>query len=573
MNVPAETPNESMSNTIGPEHESAPEGHNSDTNPHNANPFSDSGVTGLFYPGAGRQEALEQLGHLLRYGPSLVLLYGDQGVGKHFLIDHLIVQLDADLFDVSLLNGDIMTTASALLDCCSDAWHARQPFSMENFQEKSVEVASAADDESKILLCVVKHSQFLDQETCEVIVELLASCAGLPVKFLLVADAPELSAAEQIEGLAERVPNHLAIELLPLNSQETQEYLNYRLRTAGLGQVRFNEQQVSQIYNHSLGNIVRINEVAQALLVAAMPKPKPKQNAVSALPLPWMHLAALGLVAVALVLLLFMNQPQDEQATSAQSQGAGVATLPNQDAQKVLAESVAEVPESVSEAPSGHTNTEDRDANGNADPSVDFNYAEEEGNSIAQQPSAKPVVPIESQKTSVVAPDDAKPEAQKTVSAKPESTKPASTKLASATPAPKQEKWIAEAIESKPKPAPKPVSKPAPDRAPKAEVSASKPFDARAAWLMSLPKQHYSVQLLGAKELSTVHRFLALYPSLQNLVYYKTTRNGAPWYVVVQGNYPDYASAKAATQKYPEKLRKQGPWIRKVEAIQKDLSN
>ena len=559
MNVPAETPNESMSNTIGPEHESAPEGHNSDANPHNANPFSDSGVTGLFYPGAGRQEALEQLGHLLRYGPSLVLLYGDQGVGKHFLIDHLIAQLDADLFYVSLLNGDIMTTASALLDCCSDAWHARQPFSMENFQEKSVEVASAADDESKILLCVVKHSQFLDQETCEVIVELLASCAGLPVKFLLVADAPELSAAEQIEGLAERVPNHLAIELLPLNNQETQEYLNYRLRTAGLGQVRFSEQQLSQIYNHSLGNIVRINEVAQALLVAAMPKPKPKQKAVSALPLPWMHLAALGVVAVALVLLLFMNQPQGEQAASSESEGAGVEMPPKQDAQTVLAESVAEAPEGVSKAPIGHTNTDDGDANGNADPSVDFNYEDEEGGShLAQQSSAKPVVPIESQKT---------------VSAKPESAKPTSTKPASATPAPKQEKWIAEAIESKPKPAPKPVPKPAPDRAPKAEVSASKPLDARAAWLMSLPKQHYSVQLLGAKELSTVHRFLALYPSLQNLVYYKTTRNGAPWYVVVQGNYPDYASAKAATQKYPEKLRKQGPWIRKVEAIQKDLSN
>jgi len=40
-----------------------------------ASPFDDGDVEGLFFPGAGRQEALDQFVHLLRYGPSLLVLY------------------------------------------------------------------------------------------------------------------------------------------------------------------------------------------------------------------------------------------------------------------------------------------------------------------------------------------------------------------------------------------------------------------------------------------------------------------------------------------------------------------
>ncbi|MGB1059344.1 MAG: hypothetical protein ACPGZU_04385, partial [Ketobacter sp.] len=60
-------------------------------------PFIDGAVDGLFFPGAGRQDAVQQLTHLLRYGPALLLLYGDEGIGKHFVIDRLLAELDFDL--------------------------------------------------------------------------------------------------------------------------------------------------------------------------------------------------------------------------------------------------------------------------------------------------------------------------------------------------------------------------------------------------------------------------------------------------------------------------------------------
>ncbi len=120
----------------------------------------------------------------------------------------------------------------------------------------------------------------------------------------------------------------------------------------------------------------------------------------------------------------------------------------------------------------------------------------------------------------------------------------------------------------------KPVvgQKPVAAQKPKPVVTAPK-VDSRTAWIRSLPGDHYALQLLGAREKATVDAFLEDYPSVQKLTYYQTQRNGAAWYVVVQASFSDYEQAKAAVAKLPQKLQKQGPWIRKIEAIQKDLKN
>lgn len=478
------------------------------------NPFNDESISGLFFPGAGRQETLDQLKHLLRYGPSLLILYGDQGVGKHFLVDHLVSQLDLDLFDLAVMNADIMVTSSTLLSKCTDAWHSRQPLTLENFKEKSATLASDADEESKILLCLIRHGQFLDEETCQVIAAMLASCAGLPVKFLVVVDALELEEAEQIHALTESVPDHYPEKMNALSTEETGEYLSYRLRTAGMGQVKFNQNQVDQIFNHSLGNLVRVNEIAHALLLSSMPKPKEKKAA--SLPIPWLHVVALAVVAVALLILYAVTSPspQTVEAISAE--------------QKEILKQPVEVESSQAIEPK--------------------QAAVSSGQVEQEQPSTKVV----QAQTSLANPIEEAPDAKK-----PEQNKREQQPVTKVAPKPE----TTEPKTPEPKVAATPVQ---PELTPK-------PIDERTAWIVSLPKDHYSVQLLGAKELKTVERFLSQYPSLQNLVYYRTTRNGAPWFVVVQGNYSNYDAAKAATLKYPEKLRKQGPWIRKVEAIQKDL--
>ena len=198
-----------------------------------ADPFSDGDVDGLFFPGAGRQEALEQLTHLLRYGPPLLVLHGDQGVGKHFLVDHVLAELDPDLFDVAIVQADVMMSPTQFLTGLSGPWHGREGFSLDSLQAQLIDCATVADNESRTLLLVVRQSQFLDEACSQLLSLILASGAGLPLKVLLVMDEHDPDALQQFATLFDQVPDHFRLALAPFGQQETQDYLMYRMRTGG----------------------------------------------------------------------------------------------------------------------------------------------------------------------------------------------------------------------------------------------------------------------------------------------------------------------------------------------------
>jgi DamX protein len=494
-----------------------------DGDPGSLQPFVDGDIGGLFFPGANRQEALDKLIHLLRYGPALLVVYGDQGVGKHFLADHLVSQLDLELFDIAMVQADVLMSASSLLGGLAMSWHCPQALALDNYQQKIMESASIADDESKVLLLIVRHAQFLDEESVAVLANILAFSAGLPVKVLLLLDAAELVEIEQLQVLIAQVADHFTLKLEPFTEQDTEQYLAYRLRTAGMGQVRFNEKQIAQIFNHSLGNVQRINEVAQALLVASLPKPKRKTGA-GQRQWPWLHIGALMVVSAILLALLMSRNSVSPSLPISQS----IAIEPHEPLLEPV--NLPDIPHPDQSKSAQVMQASTQGSRGQSDVMK------------AQEPQAE---------------SPAKARVEQAVVEKPQ---PASLQsdppIQASLPEPKAE---APAVA---KSAPKAVAAPKP-----------KPVDERAVWLRSLPADHYGLQLLGAKEKATVDKFLAMYPSVQNLTYYKTQRNGAPWFVVVQVSYPSYDAAKVAVSKLPSKLQKQGPWIRKIELIQKDLKN
>ncbi|RLT92404.1 MAG: hypothetical protein D9N11_16260 [Ketobacter sp.] len=469
-----------------------------------ATPFDDGKVDGLFFPGGGRQAALEQLTHLLRYGPSLLVLYGDQGVGKHYLVDHVIANLDPDLFDVAMVQAEVLMSPQQILSGLSGPWRSRNAFTLDSLQEQLIDCASLADNESRVLVLVVRQSQFLDEASVQIVSRMLASGAGLPIKVLLVMDVSDPAELEAFDALYDQVPDLFQLELAPFTQQETRDYLAYRMRTGGMGQVRFSEEQIERIFNMSLGNAARINEVAAALLKAAISR---KQAQVDTSRIPWMHIGALGLVAILLLVLLFTRSETGGDA--APDQAAQLAGLSSEEKTAGPSEEPLSRPDDVPQQV------------------VRLDKQQE-----ATKPAPEPIVEQPVPPTETVEP---------VVSVAPEVV----------APKPELKKPIEET--------PKPVSKPK--------------VDSRTAWILAQPADHYAIQLLGAREKATVDKFLASYPSVQKLTYYEAKRNGAPWYVVVQASFPSYDAAKAAVDKLPQKLQKQGPWIRKIEAIQKDLKN
>ncbi|VAX13577.1 hypothetical protein MNBD_GAMMA24-1572 [hydrothermal vent metagenome] len=92
-----------------------------------------------------------------------------------------------------------------------------------------------------------------------------------------------------------------------------------------------------------------------------------------------------------------------------------------------------------------------------------------------------------------------------------------------------------------------------------------------AAWLWSQDPSHYTLQLLGGRTEAGILRFIQRHKLAGKAVYYRTTRNKRPWYILVYHSYPDYTRAKAAIAKLPDSLRKTRPWPRSFASIQAEL--
>ncbi len=132
--------------------------------------------------------------------------------------------------------------------------------------------------------------------------------------------------------------------------------------------------------------------------------------------------------------------------------------------------------------------------------------------------------------------------------------------LAKPTPAPKTQSTSV---------ATKPAAKPAvvePVAAPSPKVALTP-----AATLNKKPRNHYSVQLMGASNTKAVDKFVAEHALAGNIWVYKTQFRGSPWYVVLQGDYANAGQAKAAIRKLSPALLKGQPWPKSFAQVQKEL--
>lgn len=96
-------------------------------------------------------------------------------------------------------------------------------------------------------------------------------------------------------------------------------------------------------------------------------------------------------------------------------------------------------------------------------------------------------------------------------------------------------------------------------------------YSASEQAILEIPGGDFTLQLLGARTEQQILEFLAPHSGIEEYRYFQTELNGAPWYVVVYGNYPDWAAATTAGANLPKSLGVGQPWIRKLGGIQKTL--
>lgn len=93
-----------------------------------------------------------------------------------------------------------------------------------------------------------------------------------------------------------------------------------------------------------------------------------------------------------------------------------------------------------------------------------------------------------------------------------------------------------------------------------------------AITIQSAPTGYYTLQLSSASQADTLNAY-ARQQQLKHYWVYKTSRNGNPWYVLVNGVYPSLSQAKNAVTQLPIDMQEKKPWARQIEQVKKDQNN
>jgi septal ring-binding cell division protein DamX len=110
-------------------------------------------------------------------------------------------------------------------------------------------------------------------------------------------------------------------------------------------------------------------------------------------------------------------------------------------------------------------------------------------------------------------------------------------------------------------------------RAPTAEIPIeSEPVLLDEEWIRAQNPQHYTIQVMALRSRDKVQEFMEDYKAFAPFAVFTVQKGSAPLHVMLQGSYPDVASARAAKARFPRQIQQQDAlWIRRFEMVQRLL--
>lgn len=178
----------------------------------------------------------------------------------------------------------------------------------------------------------------------------------------------------------------------------------------------------------------------------------------------------------------------------------------------------------------------------------------------AAAPEPVPEVEIEPLKPVIVEAPVQQAEVEEVVVPPPPAQKPVEVQKLAEVPKPVEVQKTVEA--------PRPVTPPKP-----AVVATEKTAPEKTAQtddteqLLALPAKSYSIQVLGAQSAAKAKKFIDEHADLQPLYFFRSTRDGKDWYVVMYGVYDNRQQAIDATAALPDDIRTSSPWARRLSEV------
>lgn len=503
-------------------------------------PFSDDYSFPLF-TGAGRRELLDKLLHLVQFSDSLLAVIGSQGVGKtrvaHGFMDSLSEQ---DL--VSYLPIDNQATTEVIFAAIID------DFALDLHGEPIIENLVAALDHwltmpaanpDQLACVVIDNAHLLSSDTLDLVVSILRRHPDQHrLHFILFGEA----------GLSLRLSHFIqqgvsvnSFDLTPFQTSEAVDYLNFRMEMADyLGPEFFTDNMVNTWCRQADGDVKVIHQKAQEQLLQSVITPS---GAIAkSRGLPVLHIVAItALISLAAVSLLYMGD--DESAV--QSTPVAVTPSVGRDLTKTttpIEPVMPSLPQTVKPRPATGLPSAHQGAITPSD--------------IAPTEAPKAIDPVEATQSQIQ--PQVQPQPVAAIPVQPPAPEPVAAPLP-------------------PEPAPAPAAKPAAVTPPApvaqapsvAAQAVNKSADERT--ILAWPTGGYTIQLLGVSSETGVRDYIASQTNRQDLLLFRSLRQGKPWFVVVTGRFNSSAEARAAIARLPVNQRDAGPWPREIKAIQTEI--
>jgi general secretion pathway protein A len=217
------------------------------------------------------EEALAHLSYILSEGDGFLMITGEVGTGKSTLCRAFLKDIDPDVVCAYIFNPrldalQLLKSINAEFGIANDANTTHEL--SESLNSFLIEQRAA----QKKVLIIIDEAQNLPVESLEQ-VRLLSNLETTQQKLLqiVLVGQPELARmidSFELRQLGQRI--NLSSHLLPLSSQETQQYIQHRINVASLKpQMPFKKGALRSIYTFSGGVPRLINTACDRMLLAA----------------------------------------------------------------------------------------------------------------------------------------------------------------------------------------------------------------------------------------------------------------------------------------------------------------